>query len=117
MSANLDRSLDEILAARPRQNRRGGKAGAPAAPAAGIRKKSTRVAAQRANVSVAPNAARSANGRAPPTGPANKVTASKIIVSNLVCLFPLPSRRVMKLTALQPLDVSEHDIKVRRLYD
>lgn len=79
MSTNLDRSLDEILASRPRGGRRGGKA----APAGGIRKRSQRAAAQKANVSVTPNASKAALTRNAPTGPANKVTASKIIVSNL----------------------------------
>lgn len=84
MSTNLDRSLDEILAARPRTNRRGGKASAgPAGPTGGIRKRSQRAAAHKANVNVAPNASKAASVRAPPTGPAPKVTATKIIVSNL----------------------------------
>jgi THO complex subunit 4 len=84
MSSNLDRSLDEILASRPRSNRRGGRGGAPSAPAGGIRKRSQRVAAQKASISVAPNAAKAAVRI--PTGPSAKVTATKIIVSNLVGL-------------------------------
>ncbi|KAI5795064.1 hypothetical protein EDC01DRAFT_705679 [Geopyxis carbonaria] len=80
MSSNLDRSLDEILAARPRGGaRRGNRGASSAAPSGGVRKRSQRVAAQKANVSVAPNAAKS-SGKTP-TGP--KIQASKIIVSNL----------------------------------
>ncbi|KAI5819453.1 putative mRNA export protein mlo3 [Pyronema omphalodes] len=90
MSANLDHSLDEIIASRPRgAPRRGGKP-ATASPAGGVRKRSSRVAAQKANVSVAANAAKAAP-KAAPTGPSSKST--KIIVSNL------------------PKDVSEHMIK------
>ncbi|CCX12248.1 Similar to mRNA export protein mlo3; acc. no. Q09330 [Pyronema omphalodes CBS 100304] len=96
MSANLDHSLDEIIASRPRgAPRRGGKP-ATASPAGGVRKRSSRVAAQKANVSVAANAAKAAPKSAP-TGPSSKST--KIIVSNL------------------PKDVSEHMIKVRRLLE
>jgi len=90
MASNLDRSLDEILATRPRGgNRRGGKA-TTATVAGGIRKRSSRVAAQKANVSIV-NASTKAKGV--PTGPSGKVTSSKIIVSNL------------------PFDVSEQMIK------
>jgi THO complex subunit 4 len=86
MSANLDHSLDEIIASRPRgAPRRGGKP-ATASPAGGVRKRSSRVAAQKANVSVAANAAKAAPKSAP-TGPSSKST--KIIVSNLVCFLPM----------------------------
>jgi THO complex subunit 4 len=84
MSSNLDRSLDEILAS-SRPSRRGAKAATPAGPAGGVRKRSQRVAAQKANASVTPNTARAA--KAIPTGPSGKVSASKIIVSNLVCFL------------------------------
>ncbi|KAF8538537.1 hypothetical protein BDD12DRAFT_150311 [Trichophaea hybrida] len=90
MSSNLDHSLDEIIAARPRPNRRGGK-GTASAVSGGIRKRSQRAAAQKANASVTPNAVKAAT-RAPPTGPSGKAT--KIIVSNL------------------PFDVNEQMIKL-----
>jgi len=80
MSSNLDRSLDEILATRPRTGRRGGN---KAAVAGGIRKRPQRAAAQKANASIAPNTARAAALAKAPTGPSGKVSASKIIVSNL----------------------------------
>jgi len=89
MASNLDRSLDEILATRPRGNRRGGNA-TTATVAGGIRKRSSRVAAQKANVSIV-NTSTKAKGV--PTGPSGKVVSSKIIVSNL------------------PFDVSEQMIK------
>lgn len=82
MTSKLDQSLDEILADRPRGPRRGGKGGASNAPAGGIRKRSQRVAAHKANVAVTQNTSK-ASGNVP-TGPSGKVTASKIIVSNLV---------------------------------
>ncbi|PUU78607.1 hypothetical protein B9Z19DRAFT_1114858 [Tuber borchii] len=91
MTSKLDQSLDEILADRPRGPRRGGKGGASNAPAGGIRKRSQRVAAHKANVAVTQNTSK-ASGNVP-TGPSGKVTASKIIVSNL------------------PFDVSEAMIK------
>ncbi|KAA8896883.1 putative mRNA export protein mlo3 [Sphaerosporella brunnea] len=91
MSSKLDRSLDEILAA-SRPARRGAKAGTPTGPSGGIRKRSQRVAAQKANASVAQNAAKTAT-KSIPTGPSGKLSASKIIVSNL------------------PFDVSEGMIK------
>ena len=87
MSSNLDRSLDEILATRPRTNRRGGN---KAAVVGGIRKRPQRAAAQKANASIAPNTTRAAALAKAPTGPSGKVSASKIIVSNLVC--PTPRR-------------------------
>jgi len=85
MTSKLDQSLDEILAERPRGPRRGGKGGASNAPAGGIRKRSQRVAAHKANVAVTQNTSK-ASGNVP-TGPSGKVTASKIIVSNLVSHF------------------------------
>ncbi|PWW79743.1 RNA-binding domain-containing protein [Tuber magnatum] len=91
MTSKLDQSLDEILAERPRGSRRGGRGGVSNAPAGGIRKRSQRAAAHRANVAVTQNTSK-ASGNVP-TGPSGKVTASKIIVSNL------------------PFDVSEGMIK------
>lgn len=91
MTSKLDQSLDEILAERPRGPRRGGRGGVSNAPAGGIRKRSQRVAAHKANVAVTQNTSK-ASGNVP-TGPSGKVTASKIIVSNL------------------PFDVSEAMIK------
>jgi len=82
MTSKLDQSLDEILAERPRGPRRGGRGGASNAPAGGIRKRSQRVAAHKANVAVTQNTSK-VSGNVP-TGPSGKVTASKIIVSNLV---------------------------------
>ncbi|TGZ76741.1 RNA-binding domain-containing protein [Ascodesmis nigricans] len=72
MSSNIDRSLDEIVASRQRGGRRG--RGGPA-PAGGIRKRPQRAAAQKANASITPAAQVAA---AKP-----KLTATKIIVSNL----------------------------------
>ena len=66
MPSNLDRSLDEIAAPRTRTNRRGGN---KAAGTSGIRKRPRRAATQKANAPVL----------------SGKVSASKIIVSNLVC--------------------------------
>lgn len=80
MASKLDRSLDEILAERPRSARRGGKRGS-AAPAGGIRKPSQRGAAQKANASIAQASVRAVKV---PTGPSNKVNSTKILVSNLV---------------------------------
>jgi len=70
--SNLDRSLDEILSARPtaRGNKRGGEKSAPG----GIRKRPQRAAAVKANAAVTT------------TGPKTTTTnneGSKIIVSNL----------------------------------
>jgi THO complex subunit 4 len=88
MSSNLDRSLDEILAARPRGGaRRGGKR----TSTGGVAKRPQRAAAQKATAQVTPNAAKAA------TKAANNINASKIIVSNL------------------PHDVNEAMIKVRCL--
>ncbi|KAI5858046.1 putative mRNA export protein mlo3 [Tricharina praecox] len=94
MASNLDRSLDEILATRPRgAGRRGGKPAA-AAVVGGVRKRSSRVAAQKANASiVTPTNPTTTRAKGIPTGPSGKVSASKIIVSNL------------------PFDVSEQMIK------
>jgi THO complex subunit 4 len=97
MSSNLDRSLDEILAA-SRPARRGAKGAAPSGPTGGVRKRSQRVAAQKANVSVTPNAAKAA--KAVPIGPSGKVSASKIIVSNLVSSLQTLFLRSRILTAL-----------------
>lgn len=86
MSTNLDKSLDEILAARPRKGgRRGG-----ASTVGGINKKQrpTRASAAKANASITENTSKAAAKAS-----ANKGTASKIIVSNL------------------PYDVSENMIK------
>jgi len=80
MSSKLDRSLDEILD-RPRGGARGRGARA-SGPAGGIRKRSQRGAAQKANASITQSSSKLSN-KAPPTGPSSKVTASKIIVSNL----------------------------------
>ncbi|KAG0130685.1 hypothetical protein HOY82DRAFT_486445 [Tuber indicum] len=91
MTSKLDQSLDEILAERPRGSRRGGKGGASNASAGGIRKRSQRAAAHKANVAVTQNTSKTSSNV--PTGPSGKVTASKIIVSNL------------------PFDVSEAMIK------
>lgn len=79
MSSNLDRSLDEILASRPRGGRGGRGRGNAAnnAPAGGVRKqRPQRAAAQKANTQVAPNATKAANAKP-------KLNATKIIVSNL----------------------------------
>jgi len=84
MTSNLDRSLDEILAARPKGGRRGGRGGAtPTGPAGGVSKRPQRAAAKKATAAVAANAPKSK-----PT-----VNSTKIIVSNL------------------PYDVSEQMIK------
>jgi len=88
MSSKLDQSLDEILADRPRGGRRGGRGGAPVG---GVRKRSQRVAARGAAAAVAQTSSKPASNV--PTGALGKVTATKIIVSNL------------------PLDVSEAMIK------
>lgn len=83
MSSNLDRSLDEILAARPKGAARGPRratAPATAAVPGGISKRPQRAAARKATAQVTPNATKAAGKT--PTGP--KLKASKIIVSNLV---------------------------------
>ncbi|KAL7275967.1 RNA-binding RNA annealing protein [Rhizina undulata] len=86
MSSKLDRSLDEILAERPRggnRRQRGGPSASGGAPAGGIRKRSQRTAAVKANAAVTPNATKAvASGKPIPTGPSGR-TGSKIIVSNL----------------------------------
>lgn len=77
MSSNLDRSLDEILAARPRGGRRGGRGNTTTGPAGGVRKqRPQRAAAQKATAQVTPNATKAANAKP-------KLNATKIIVSNL----------------------------------
>lgn len=87
MSSKLDQSLDEILAERPRGGRRGGKGGATnTSPAGGIRKRSQRAAAHKATAAVTQNSSKAVLSA--PTGPSGKVTATKIIVSNLVSAFP-----------------------------
>lgn len=84
MSSKLDQSLDEILAERPRGARRGGRGGS--APVGGVRKRPQRAAAARgAAATVAQTASKPASNV--PTGALGKVTATKIIVSNLVSAF------------------------------
>jgi len=107
MASNLDRSLDEILATRPRANRRGGKA-TTATVTGGIRKRSSRVAAQKANVSIVNNTSTKAKGV--PTGPSGKVVSSKIIVSNLVrppILHPYDATSNSFLTAFRCLGADD----------
>lgn len=105
MASNLDRSLDEILATRPRgAGRRGGKPAA-AAVVGGVRKRSSRVAAQKANASiVTPTNPTTTRAKGIPTGPSGKVSASKIIVSNLVCrpvYFPATRQFLTVFTAFR----------------
>jgi hypothetical protein len=71
--SNLDRSLDEILSARPaRGNKRGGEKSAPG----GIRKRPQRAAAAKASAAVAASGPKSTSS--------GSEQGSKIIVSNLV---------------------------------
>jgi THO complex subunit 4 len=117
MSSKLDRSLDEILADRPRGGGRG-RGSRASGPAGGIRKRSQRGAAQKANASIAQTSGKLAT-KAPPTGPSGKVTASKIIVSNLVSravIFLSLTLIVILTSTPQPFDVTEQMIKVRCLH-
>ena len=79
MASNLDRSLDDILATRPRTKRPGGN---EAAIAGGIRKRPQRPTARKANASKRTRAGGLVKALA---GRSGKVAGSKIIVSNLVC--------------------------------
>lgn len=94
MSSNLDRSLDEILANRPRGGRRG-RGGAAAASSGGIRKRPQRAAAQKANTNLAQSAPKSAGNKP-------KLNATKIIVSNLVSFILFHHVSSRKNTANMP---------------
>ena len=85
MSGKLDQSLDEILSSRRQTARRGGRGGnraantskrTVAAPVGGIKKNISRTS-------------RGTGRPIVPSGPADGVGGSKIIVSNLVCLTHL----------------------------
>ena len=78
MALNLDRSIDDILATRPRTYRRGGN---KTTVTSGIHKRPKRAATQNSNAS---NTTRAAWLAKPITGPSGNVAGSKIIVSNLV---------------------------------
>lgn len=84
MSGKLDQSLDEILSSRRHSARRGGRGGNRntnaskrnvAPPVGGIKKNH-----------ITTRNARGAGRQVVPSGPADGAGASKIIVSNLVCI-------------------------------
>ena len=83
MSANLDKSLDDLVGNR-RQNAR--------------RRAGPRRAAKKASVGGVKKSTKAAPKAAHPA-PVTPIASSKILVSGLVCFYPSPSRHLIMFTA------------------